>query len=86
MSKFSSKDIQAQYQEDVKRHTPIDGEKRREAQQLKRAHMEWLAWASWEEIEGKITEIGLLPGSPEYVEIRLLWKQVQQNLQKKRRK
>lgn len=86
MSKFSSKDIQAQYREDVRKKTPIDDEKKREAQRLEQSNREWLAWASWEEIEQKISEIGLQPGTPEYEEIRLLWRRVQQDLQKKRKR
>ncbi len=86
MTNFSSKDIQKQFQEDIRRKTPIDEGKKREARLLDRDHREWLAQASWEEIEWKISEIGLQPGTPGYEEIRMLWKQVQQDLSKKRRK
>ncbi|MCI0428509.1 MAG: hypothetical protein L0Z46_10885 [Nitrospiraceae bacterium] len=85
MSKFSSKDIQKQYREEVRRKTPIDEDKLREAAELQRVNREWLAAAAWEDIEVKISAAGLLPGSPEYEEIRSLWKSVQQDIHQKRK-
>jgi hypothetical protein len=78
MSKFSTKDIQKQYREEVRRKTSIDEGKLREAAALQQNNREWLATAAWEDIEAKISEAGLLPGNPEYEEIHLLWKDVQQ--------
>lgn len=86
MSKFSTKDIQKQYREDVRRKTPIDEGRLREAAELQQDNRKWLATAAWEDIEAKISEAGLLPGSPEYEEIRLLWKRVQQDLHQKRKR
>lgn len=86
MSKYSSQDIQKQYREEVRKKTPIDEEKRHEADRLNRQHQEWLARATWDEIEEKISVVGLLRGTPGYAEIHLLWKKVQQDLRKKLRK
>lgn len=86
MGKFSLKEIQEQYYEDVSRKTPIDENKRHEAEGLNKNNAEWLVMAKWEDIEEKISEIGLQRGSPGYEEIRLLWKQVQRNIYQRRRK
>lgn len=86
MGKFSSKEIQGQYREEVHRKTPIDEDKLRETAELQQDHREWLATATWEDIEAKISEVGLLPGNPEYEEIRSLWKSVQRDIHQKRKR
>lgn len=86
MSKFSIRDIQKQYRDEIRRKTPIDEGKLLEAVELKKDHREWLAIAAWEDVEAKISVIGLLPGSPGYEEIHLLWKKVQQDIHQKRRR
>jgi hypothetical protein len=86
MSKFTSKEIQQQVRQEISRKTPIDEDKLRESAELRQANRDWLATAAWEDIEAKISEIGLLPGSPEYEEIHLLWKKVQQDIYQKRKR
>lgn len=86
MGKFSSKEILKQYREDVRCKTPVDEGKRRETEELNKNNAEWLATAKWEDIEEKISAIGMDRGTPEYEKIRLLWKQVQRSISQRRRK
>lgn len=86
MSKFSSREIQQHVRQETSRKTPIDQDKLRETAKLQQDHREWLAMATWSDIEAKISEIGLLPGSPGYEEIHLLWKKVQQDIYQKRKR
>lgn len=77
MSKVTKKEIEEHIKEEISRKTPQDKERIREARELNRRHKQWLAEASWKEIEGKISEAGLLPGMAGYEEIRKLYQQVQ---------
>jgi hypothetical protein len=85
MSKFSSKDIQRHVRQEASRKTPLDEDKIREAHELDCAHMQRLMNATWEEVEEKLSGIGLLPGTPGHAQMRVVWNDFHRELQKKRR-
>ena len=86
MSKFTAKEIQLHVREETKRKTPLDENKIREARELTLAHAEWLMNATWEQVEEKISEIGLQPGTPGHAQMRTLWNDFHRELQEKRKK
>jgi hypothetical protein len=85
MSKFSSRDIQRHVRQEVSRKTPLDDAKIQEAHELDCAHMQWLMKATWEEVEERLSGIGLLPGTPGHAQMRVFWNEFHKELQKKRR-
>lgn len=51
----------------------VNEQKEREARELTRSHTEWLVHKDWLEIERRISEVGILPGSRDYDEIYSVW-------------
>lgn len=86
MSKFTAREIKLHVREETKRKTPLDENKIKEAQELDRAHMEWLMQATWNEVEERLIEIGLQRGTPGHAQMRALWNDFHRELQKKRKK
>jgi hypothetical protein len=84
-SRFTSKEIQEHLQHERSQKKHIDEEKLREAKRLNRMHENWLEHATWEEIEARISVIGLRRGTAPYREIRLLYDQVQKRRQERKK-
>lgn len=83
MGKFTAKEIQYHVRQEVSRKTPIDENRAREARELDNFHKEWLAKATWREVEQRISVLGLFPGSEGYERARAAWTEYQRDLQKK---
>nr|WP_281719469.1 hypothetical protein [Nitrosomonas nitrosa] len=53
-------------------------QKMREVMEFAHHHTERLAYTPWEQVEKEISVADVLPGDPEYDEIRALWESQQQ--------
>jgi len=55
-----------------------DEKKIKEQQELKREYLRTLEEMTWTEFESSLSEIGVKPGTPQYEEFRMTWRQYQQ--------
>jgi hypothetical protein len=85
MSKYKPEDIQRHMRDEQRRNKPkppLDPEKIKRRQEIKRGLRRLVATMSWQEFESKwvIGECGAMPGTPEHAEYHSFYLECQRNL------